>query len=360
MEFEEDDEFRPRHPHDEEQKELHMRESKQRASDAAEEQKFQKKKRMVLLAVGGLVILVLAGVAWLLIAKNSEPYVALGLPSYPSQVQNNSGPVPAPGAQNINVHVQQPASPSGDFHQQAKEIVPDTLARRPTFVGTQSATGTFENQPGPQAIEAQSTRLPANAMLEQLQSLHTQINVIGERLEGFCGAPGGGIKKDPALTKTLQSMTDDLQALAKENQRLKEFQGDAQITKVENEKLKKAQEDLQAALRSTENQVDRLTQENNRLKNSSDRKDSNKKEKESKETKEKKEAKKQDQDRVDDRIAKWAVIGLAANRVVIQDEDGGMHPVEEGSTLKGVKIQKVDLISGDVKTSAGTISYSKK
>lgn len=55
----------------------------------------------------------------------------------------------------------------------------------------------------------------------------------------------------------------------------------------------------------------------------------------------------------------WKVIGLSANRVVITDAKGKLHNLGAGDTINGIKIQSVDLESGNIKTSAGTLAYGE-
>lgn len=346
---------------------LQMREgqSATRADAARADQAFKKKKVIYMAAAAVLLIVALGGVFWFVLSRSAEPTMALGLPRMMANPNNTSQ---APSQMPPLAAAPQGLNSANQISEAQGQQIGMSQAERPTLTSTQ----TLRNVPPevevfqPSATSSEKKPLPDGVVLERLESLHTEISTISEKLEGFCGAPASN-KKDPAITKVLQSMTDELQAATKENQMLKASRDNVQGIKEENDKLKKTQEDLQAALRSTEKQVDRLTQENSRLKGRSDKDSSDKSNKESKEkdnkkdkdSKDKKDGKSQDA-QADSRIGKWVVVGLAANRVVIQDEDGEMHAIEAGNTLKGVKIQNVDLVSGDVKTSAGTLSYLKK
>ena len=326
--------------------------------NADEERAFKKKKMIVLSAASALLIVVLGGVAWFVISRASEPTMALGLPrtmptpNTPSQLPPFAT-APQGGGSANQIHGPEVQGPQAALSPAERPILASAQPPR----NVQPEVEVFQ----PAAAPTEKKALPDGVVLERLDSLHTELTSLRENLDGFCGAPASN-KKDPAITKVLQTMTDELQAAARENQELKASRDNVKGIREENDKLKKTQEDLQAALRSTEKQVDRLTQENSRLKGRSDKDSSDKGNKEPKEKdnkKDKKEGKSQDA-QADSRIGKWVVVGLAANRVVIQDEDGEMHAIEAGNTLKGVKIQNVDLVSGDVKTSAGTLSYLKK
>lgn len=338
---------------------LQMRGRQMESAAANGERAFKKKKMLALSAASALLIVALGGVVWFVLSRSSEPSMTLGLPRAMPTTQNAPSQATAP-QEGLPANQMQGSEVQG---QQAAM----SPAERPILVSAQSPRNVQPEDGVFQAAAAPTEKksLPDGMVLERLESLHTEISSLRDNLDGFCGAPAS--KKDPAITKVLQSMTDELQSATKENQELKASRDNVKGIREENDKLKKAHEDLQAALRSTEKQVDRLTQENSRLKSRSADKDGDKvtketKEKGSKKDKDssgKKEAKSQET-QVDSRIERWAVVGLAANRVVILDEDGEMHAIEAGNTLKGVKIQNVDLVSGDVKTSAGTLSYLKK
>lgn len=165
------------------------------------------------------------------------------------------------------------------------------------------------------------------AVSQQLERLETKLKELAGPAEGNRGTPG--------MANALQALTEDMQKLAKEN-----------------EGLRNANRDLQEALSATEKRLDKLTQENTRLSMA-----------QSKGRKEQKSPIALDEPKTKalaESVNRWTVMGLAANRVVIQDEKGNIHAVEAGKSLNGVKIISVDLINGDVKTSAGVISYLKK
>ena len=56
-------------------------------------------------------------------------------------------------------------------------------------------------------------------------------------------------------------------------------------------------------------------------------------------------------------LTKWKLLGLSSNRVVLEDANGRIHSLGVGETLHGIKIQAVDLESGNIRTSAGNLKY---
>lgn len=128
------------------------------------------------------------------------------------------------------------------------------------------------------------------------------------------------------LSKTIGDMTKELQRMEVKNKQLAQ------------------------ALAATERKVDELTQENARLKKGAsvaksgeDRKNDGKKSV----------AKEQS----GPSVAKWKLLGLSSNKVVLEDANGRIHSLGAGETLYGVKIQAIDLESGNIRTSAGNLKY---
>lgn len=128
------------------------------------------------------------------------------------------------------------------------------------------------------------------------------------------------------LSKTIGDMTKELQRMEVKNKQLAQ------------------------ALAATERKVDELTQENARLKKGAaaaksgeDRKNDDKKSV----------AKEQS----GPSVAKWKLLGLSSNKVVLEDANGRIHSLGAGETLHGVKIQAIDLESGNIRTSAGNLKY---
>jgi hypothetical protein len=131
---------------------------------------------------------------------------------------------------------------------------------------------------------------------------------------------------DPALAEAVKDMTEEIRRLAQ------------------------ARDELQAALRETERRVDELTQDNSRLKGQMKKPVSERK---SKITSQAGEAPPADASTIN----KWQIIGLSANRIVLKDGKGKIHNLGAGDSLTGVKIISVDIKTGNVKTSEGTLNY---
>lgn len=57
-------------------------------------------------------------------------------------------------------------------------------------------------------------------------------------------------------------------------------------------------------------------------------------------------------------ISSWEILGFSGNRVVLNDGKG-THSINVGESYGGVKVLSIDVESGDVKTSAGTLRYGR-
>lgn len=291
-------------------------------------------KRRIIAALAVLVLLVILGTSlWLVLVGKEHQYQQFDGLKMPSAVAQPIGNNP-PQERKFG----QPEASENRL----RHTPPDKAAEIKDGAAA-PAMADPDAQGIPQKVQEPSTPAPSSqrsaevsqlfeqqfeAVNHQLKRLETKLKELADPAEGDRGTPG--------MATALQALTEDMQKLAKEN-----------------EGLRNANRDLQEALGATEKRLDKLTQENARLSSMA----------QSKGKKEQKSPIALDEPKTKvpaEPVDRWSVMGLAANRVVIQDEKGNIHAVEAGKSLNGVKIISVDLINGDVKTSAGVISYLKK
>lgn len=176
--------------------------------------------------------------------------------------------------------------------------------------------------PVPQNDELKST-------LEALGNEVKEIRLTLAQMQALGGQPAvmEGAQDSVALTKMVGDMTADLRAQAEANKQLSE------------------------ALKASERKIDELTRELSRAPESNEGKTAKK----NTPTSSSKNSEAGDKSKIKD----WKVLGLSANRVVIQGKGGKIYNVGQGETLEGVKINSVDLESGNIKTTAGTLVYGR-
>lgn len=126
-------------------------------------------------------------------------------------------------------------------------------------------------------------------------------------------------------------------------------------------KLTESKKQLTQALQASERKIDELTQDNSKLKTSME--NAKKSDTMAAQTAKKdKKASPSANSNLSDLKAElktWKVIGLSANRVVLTDKSGKIHNMGVGDALGNIKIQAVDLESGNIKTTAGSLSYGE-
>lgn len=193
-------------------------------------------------------------------------------------------------------------------------------------------------------VSAESSAVPAITMKSSKPSADTEIML--KKLEDIqldladikaCTPSAASQDADNAnLLEMIQEMTGDLK------------------------KLSENKTQLTQALKASERSIDELTQENTKLKASMATSKKINTEQHAKKDKKTPSAIATSSSDAKAELKTWKVIGLSASRVVLTDKSGKIYNVGVGDMLGGnIKITSVDLESGNIKTSAGSLTYGE-
>ena len=220
---------------------------------------------------------------------------------------------------------------------------PATEQAQPAPTGTAGMTGTapgVREQTRPRANTASTEDIDAQ-ILAKLKELGVTLDRIEKAVNQKRTAleAQGSVNDD--VRESLSSMTQDIQKATKENARLKK----------DLEETRKALEQSYAQIAALKEQANLTPKQRQQAEAAKQKADAKKDDKNSAQSQQA--AKQGDSSTIKD----WQVLGFSGSRVVINNGKS-VHSVSVGGTLGGVKILNIDIDSGDIKTSAGTLKYN--
>lgn len=224
-------------------------------------------------------------------------------------------------------------------HEPQTQSRPQSEAQQP-----RANAAPIQAQPPVRAAHTEAATDSDAQILEKLKELAATL----DRIEKAVNQKRTAIEAQGTVTNdvrdSLNAMTQDLQNVTKENARLKkELEETRKALEAGNKQLAA----LKQAAAAQSKSGDAKPAVQNRKPEGKDNKDASKPKEGAND------GKKPD----NSAVREWQVLGFSGSRVVI-NTGKSVRSISVGETLGGVKILGIDIDSGDIKTSAGTLKYN--
>lgn len=271
----------------------------------------------------GIKPILLFGVLALLVGGGYVAWEMLSTPATPVYQ-----PIPKPKA---NIHPQEKkaaqAAPSPVAPVQDSLVVAEIAAKPQPNNPTNNQAEMVLVQAEQPVPMAQSNNPVSDRLNDDIREIRQQMTELAKMLAEIRGMKEAPQNDSLGLSReVVKEMTAEIQQLSMQNKALAEELNTA----------KKKIDEFQTAAKNKEKKA---RSEKNSEKNDKDNEVSQK-------------------SRPTGDTANWEILGFSGNRVIIADERG-THSVNIGQSLNGVKILAVDVESGSVKTSVGTLKYGQ-